>query len=402
MERAVYELLWDTRSPFDGLYLQVPGRVVVRYDAEALETASVAIVSDSYQLLELFSAQINNHVSSLVILPGQVVPPSEGNHSVLNITASSPDFITSGALYAEITLNKPVRHISTKAQTIVLPGALQTTDVNANLTLHAYVNGEIFYNDVNAISLNKLKLGAFDAGTVQLTVPSLTLETTLELDAGDNAHIIIVANDTKASLIDSSVEDNAAIYLESTNSLYAKILKSDAEDAGKITYYPQGSCLSSSVDADGRSQVNIGSIICENTTVYASDSSSVVVQSTNTLKATTDDQSTISYFNTTPQELPKTEAPEVKHAFRYTGPNLHFIKNNSYTVAIPIEIPPLEPVWVDVFPQGNNMLPGKSQFNVATESPVLFGCVVAIFAAFLVLLAILLKRLTRGKYQRLQ
>ncbi|OQS01735.1 hypothetical protein ACHHYP_00255 [Achlya hypogyna] len=398
---------WSSNTTLDGLFLHLPGRVVVRLDAAANTSVAVTITSDSAAILALVSTEVDaRSLDSFIEIDGTDLPVA-GAHKVLNVTTAAPDVITRGALLVEVVLNASVPFISTHAETVLLPGAWATTVPTAQLRLRAKDSAAVFYADEAGIAVTSLKVEASDAASVQLVTPSLTVGSKLSLEADDSGRVAVTANTTSAATLVSSASDSGTVYLAASAGLHADKLSTSADDDGVVSLYPRGTCGTSKVDADDDGAVYIGSVVCVDTYASAADDGAIVLQTTGVLHATTDDGGSVLYFNSTPAQLPRTRRPH--RWFRADQPDVHWTDVNEYPTYKLEPTPALEPKAVAFYPKSRfwswSWSGGWTALDAApapVTSSVEWGAAVACLALVLLAAIVVIKRAARHRYQRIQ
>ncbi|OQS05876.1 hypothetical protein THRCLA_20506 [Thraustotheca clavata] len=400
---------WSSNSTIEGLYLHLPGRVVVSYDANSTSSVAVTISSDTPELLDLVSTQVDLRSFDVLIEFGGYDILVDGDHPVINITTLHPNQITSGALLVNVVLNDTVTYLWTQAQTIIRTGVLDTSSAT-KLKVNVQDNGSLYYADTEGINVAEFLIDVSDSALLQLTTPNLAVSSKLSLSAEDNGVIAIAADATKAKTIKSDAEDSGAIYIEATKSFFADKLISDAEDSGTINYYPQGTCETSKVDAEDDGSVFIGSIVCVDSYASASDVGSIVLQTTGILHASTEDDGVIEYFNATPSRLPKTHKPSRWFKSR-DAQVLHTTKNEYQTYKF-LPTPPSEPIAVTLYPLhsrgywgwifgGGSATIALKATQTPLQSSMQTSAIVASVAIMVFVALFLFKRASRRPYQRL-
>ncbi|OQR87125.1 hypothetical protein ACHHYP_09514 [Achlya hypogyna] len=379
---GLFQKTWSTNDTLDGLLLNVPGRVVVTANAGANAT-DVVISSDSQALLDLILAN------------------GAYNGSYLNLTHAYPAVPTAGALLVSVQLNAPVSYVATQAQTLLHPGVLATADATRNVTLRASDAGAVYYADAAGISVFKLKLDAADASTVQVSTPHLDVGYKLSLTAEDHGRVALAADTSVVSYAKGIAQDAGAVYFEGDATVGKLVV--DAEDAGAVNVYPSGSCVSAKVSAEDDAAANLGSIVCVDAYVATSDAGVATVQVTGALSASTQDASAVQYFNSTPAELPKTRRPSKKKPTFRPRPNVVNTSVNTYEAFVRLPAPAETPIAVKFYPRLTHSYWGGWATSLSTAAPTVETAgLVAALACFVLALAMLLKRSTGPRYQRIQ
>ncbi|OQR87122.1 hypothetical protein ACHHYP_09515 [Achlya hypogyna] len=375
---------WDLGNmSLEGLFLHLPGRVFVNYNASA--NTSVRVTSDG--LLDSVHAEVVNHsLDSMRILDGYVVP-QRGNHSVLNLTANSP-VKTTGTLLVHVVVNKPVAVVTSLAETVLGTDTLATKA--SKLRLLAYSSGSLQFSTDTDIDVNELELATFGSGAIDMRASHISVASRWTISAYSSGAIGVVAGTAVTPVLAASSYGSGSIFLEAAT--VAKEVSSDTYSSGSINYYPSGSCDDSRVQIFGNGQVNAGSLICTDTTANIISSGNATIQATRTLRATTFAKGSVLYFNHTPTEL-----PQQSKLFQSKGPNVHPTNANTYATWAPLPLPPNAPIVVEIGPRSWS-LTASSKTNLGG-----FGELAIAGLALLLLVAVLVvKRTTGERYQRIK
>ncbi|EQC31978.1 hypothetical protein SDRG_10178 [Saprolegnia diclina VS20] len=386
---GLFEKTFSTNETLHGLYLDVPGRVIVRAN-DGGNATDVTIASNSAALLNLVLADVTYRYYKGT------------NNSYLNLTHAYPDATTAGALVVTVRANAPVSYISSQAQTVVHDGALASS-AQANVTLRAYDAGSIHYASNASLAAYNLKLDAADASTVQVSSSSLNVTYKLSLTAEDRGVVALAADVAVVPSAKAVAQDAGAVYLQAVDHVEVGKLVVDAEDLGRVNVYPHGTCVTGKITAEDAGVANVGSVVCQDVYASASDGGAVTVQVTGVLSASTQGYSVVQYFNATPLELPKTRRPSKKHSVR--GPNVLATPNNTFDSFVFTQSPLETPIAVKLFPRLTKSYWGGSWTTLsAVSSPAEAGSLFAVVAVcVLALVLVVVKRSGRGvRYHRIQ
>ncbi|KAF0682520.1 Aste57867_25318 [Aphanomyces stellatus] len=343
---SVQSTNWRTDTPFEGLFVRLPGRIVVSYNASLDAAATVSVVSDSAALLQLVSLDVDTTpASNKFHRPECDGSPDLGfpNATYLAIRAKSDvNVLASGTLVVHITLGQPIAWVDTHAEAILTNGTL-VNGADRRVVIASVASGNVYIDAAYPVHLQSLALSAIGSGTVQFATPSLTTDLSLSLASDRPGSVVAVQADIVSALyLQTSAASGGAVFLKGTDGIRASNVHVDIARGGNVNMYPQGTCDSTWINIADAGHANTGSLVCQSAMVSTFGGGDVIVQALDSLTTTIAGSGSVQYFNATPAHLPKFD-----EGFSFFRPKLPtHTTNNSFDTYTFLPIPDDGPMQV--------------------------------------------------------
>ncbi|KAF0682525.1 Aste57867_25323 [Aphanomyces stellatus] len=297
------------------LRIDIPGRVVVSFDANQSDAATFVATSDSQAVLDAIQGDCD--------IMGSEPNTHEAKHHELHLRLVDRDMNAEGSLLVHVTVNHPISTFSTSTETIVQNGVLAFQSDDDKVKISTMGKKTLWIESMATIKASNISIEAMGSGEIFLTAPTAQLTNTLKLSSLGTGSIGFHATSgtISATTIHSSSLGTGSIVLH--GNVVATTLKSELLGQGSISYYPTGKVDDSKVSILGSGNAYLGSIQTQTTFVETMGLGTAHVQAVDTLNCSGFGSGSIKYFNVTPTHLPKEKrqdgwfpsfpAPKVEH-----------------------------------------------------------------------------------------
>ncbi|KAG9413810.1 hypothetical protein AC1031_013026 [Aphanomyces cochlioides] len=315
---APFTTTWTSGSDsFDRLYIGVPGLTFVKYNASLVDAATVVLTSSSREILDAIVTEVVGTGRNIFEGAGHITYISTASELKVHF-AEDIELDAYGTLLVEVTLNAPINAITSIADTVIEEGALPLGS-DANIDVTSVGHNNIWIDSTDA-SVAKLSLTVSGAGNTYLKASTLHVADVARFNIMGAGSVVIEAAEVSANAIESNVFGRGSVAVHGNT--VANSLQTNLMGSGIVSYYPSGTCQTSSVQIGGQGDAYLASVACDATSVNIMGHGDAYVQ-------TRMGSGSIKYFNTTPAHLPE----EHIHSF-FRQPKVELTTDNKFKSAV--------------------------------------------------------------------
>ncbi|CAK4510759.1 unnamed protein product [Aphanomyces euteiches] len=316
---APFTTTWTSGSDaFDRLYIGVPGLAFL------VDAATVVLTSSSKEILDAIVTEVVDTGRNIFGGAGHITYISTASELKMHF-AEDIQLDAHGTLLVEVTLNAPINAITSIADTVIEEGALPLAS-DADIDVTSVGHNNIWIDSTDA-SVAKLSLTVSGAGNTYLKASTLHVADVARFNIMGAGSVVVEAAEVSANAIESNVFGRGSVAVHGNT--VANSLQTNLMGSGFVSYYPSGSCQTSSVQIGGQGNAYLASVVCDATSVNIMGHGDAYVQTVDTLKRSGMGSGSIKYFNTTPAHLPD----EHPHRF-FRQPKVELTTDNKFKPAV--------------------------------------------------------------------
>lgn len=258
--------------------------------SEETVVAKIVISGNSTDLLNMFEA----------------IPLHSRRDDGLKVHLKNEDASGEGFVQTKIYLfeRNLLRRVTTAfSGDVVLNGdTMALNDSKADISFACVGVGSLYLESELNATIGSLQVEMSGSGLMQLKIPSVFLESNLDVEVTGNGTVALVTDIFKASELKTTVAGSGSIVLETSN-LTSQTLEASVYGSGITSLSTNGSVDKETLALSGSGQLLAGSIVARKSVVDVWGDGELLVQVTDKLTVSTSVWGKVGYVNAPPTDI---------------------------------------------------------------------------------------------------